>query len=375
MIHWGLRAFTLAAAVSTAAVGVAAAETSPGASIVLVDVQTLKAPDSLPRPRDVRLDGEGALVLTVAGQGVVRVPFDGTSIGEPQVLVPENGDGIPVAVHLGLSPEMLVVSAPASILRWFDRRAASYRSGALGTWGSREDAPISFFEDIDVQGKRIAVLGLMRAAEGGQGMSPDGAIAWTGSMDRLPSLQRLAYAKSGKGARPYDACAIFMVGKIRFLPDGRLLLVRGAEPGIHLYSPAGRLLRSWDGSDLDLDLRCDLDDDALVRLGQQPRARLDYINRFKVVDEVLPTSLGPALLVRTVDDEGTHWELALLADDGSISTVPVPFRSKSRSAVLRGDAHGVDLVLALHHLLPDPDADSDPVLVGMRLERRTEAAD
>ena len=248
---------------------------------------------------------------------------------------------------LGVSSRLLAVSSPMSQLLWI-ARGRQGMTGQLGTWGSPDEAPISFFNDIDVHGRELAILGLMRSDTG---MSPDGAIAWIGELqDSAIALHPIAYSKAGKGARPFDRCSGFAVGKVRFLDDGRLILVPGAEPGIDLYSRDGRLQRTWDSVALGLDLRCDFDERTMLRYNSDVQARLDYINRFDTVDEVLPTSDGPALLIRSANEGGTNWRIVLLGEDGLTQVVTVPIHSQSRRARLRGDVFGDHLLLILREI-------------------------
>jgi hypothetical protein len=327
------------------------APSAGAASPTLQETARLELPPRLSGASDLRFEDGQILLLSVRGVGAVRARFDGTSLASEQVLVPEGSDGgIVIPEHLGASPALLAVSAPMSQLVWIER-GRGRASGRLGTWDTPDTAPISFFEDIDVSGRRLAILGLMRSESG---MSPDGAIAWIGQLGAGDvELRPLAYSLAGKGAQPFDACSVFAVGKVRFLAGGEILLVPGAEPGVYLYSTAGKLLRTWDSGDLGLDLRCDFGEEKMLHFNSDVHARLDYVNRFVTVDEVLPTEHGPALLIRSADGKGTRWTLALLGDDGSVRKLEVPIRSPSRRAHLRGDVLGDRLLLILREFLPE----------------------
>jgi hypothetical protein len=233
----------------------------------------------------------------------------------------------------------------------------------------QENAPISFFEDIDLHGDRLAILGLMRSDTG---MSPDGAVAWVGSIGpRDVDLQPVHYSAAGKGARPFDACSGFAAGKVRFLDDGRLLVVPGAEPGIFLYSTEGKLERTWDTVSLGLDLRCDFDDDTLLHFNSDVPARLEYIARFLTVDEALPTSPDPSLLLRRVDADETRWHMVLLHEDGSTTRIDVPVTASSRKAHLWGDVRGDRILLVLREFLPTP-GEEWAELIELRLRKGDE---
>lgn len=336
------------------ALALALAVGSPaGAAPELSLVHRSLLPESLRYAADVRFDDAEALVVSAWKLGAVRVAYSEGTVGNPQMLVPETtgSEGIVLAEHLGLSRWFLVVSSPASLLLWRER-SEGRRAGRLGTWGSPDRAPISFFEDVDLWQNRLAIVGLMRSD---RGMSPDGAVAWLGEVGSAEvELRPLAYSQAGEGARPFMACGGHMLGKIRFLDDGRLVLVPGAEAGVYLYSRGGRLERTWDTVPLGLEPMCDFDDDTLVALAGDARNRLAHLNRFVAVDEILPISKTPALLLRRVGAEGTTWDLVLLKADGKTERLRVPIASPSPKARLHGDVRGDRIVLILSHYVPDP---------------------
>lgn len=344
------------------AVAAVLAGSSPaGAAQELSLVHRSVLPEALRHAADVRFDGAEALVVSAWKLGAVRVPYSEEVVGNAQILVPEttDPDGIVIAEHLGLSRWFLVVSSPASLLHWSER-GGGQRSGRLGTWGSPDRAPISFFEDVDLWENRLAVVGLMRSA---RGMSPDGAVAWVGEVGSSEvDLRPLAYSQAGQGARPFMACGGHMLGKIRFLRDGRVVLVPGAEAGVFLYSREGMLERTWDTAPLGLEPMCDFDDDTLVALAGSARNRLDHLNRFVTVDEILPISSTPGLLLRRVGPAGTVWDLVLLKADGKTERVRVPITSPSPKARLRGDVRDDRFVLILSHYVPDPGQERSEII-------------
>lgn len=325
--------------------------TSASAVLSLVEIDRWTLPLKLAGAADLRFEDGGTLLMSVRGVGVVRSSFSEGTFKSIDVLLPEGKTGgIVIPENLGASEALLAVSAPMSQLVWVDRSKVGV-SGQLGAWGTPDTAPISFFEDIDVFGNKLAILGLMRSEHG---MSPDGAVAWIGHLSKGEvTLEPLAYSKAGKGARPFDACSVFAVGKVRFLADGRLLLVPGAEPGVYLYNSEGKLLRTWDTSSLGLNLRCDFDDEKLILFNSDVHARLDYINRFSTVDEILPTEAGPAILIRWADERGTYWKMAVLGEDGVVEMMDVPVRSPSTRAHLRGDVLDGKILLVLREFLPE----------------------
>lgn len=330
--------------------GLAPKAPAPG-PFALEPVAKITLRGELARLADVRFDGDDKLLLSAYGYGVAQATYDRKSARAPQLLLPEDrSTGIVIPQYLASSSDYLAIASPMSQMIWW-QRGRTDRYAVLGTWGPTGEAPISFFEDLDIRGDRLAVLGLMR---GERSMSPDGAIAWTARLsDPRPRLEPLAFSTTGVGAQPYDRCAVFSIGKLRFLVDGSLLLVRGAEPGIHLYSPDGKLLKTWDSRGLGLDLRCDFDEQTGARYGSVVESRIAYVNRFVTVDEVLPTHPHPSLVMRWVVGKETRWKLVVLREDGTTAEVPLPVVYPSDRMHLRGDVRGDRLVLITQEDLPD----------------------
>jgi hypothetical protein len=311
-------------------------------ALELVEVHSQDLPAQLAGARDVRWDGDEEILLSARGAGVVRLSYRQGRLGEPAVLVPEKDGGIAIALHLAASPTFLAIASPMSEMLW-QHRGRGAIAGRLGTWHSGDRTGLSFFEDIDLHGSRLAILGLMRAHDG---MSRDGAIAWTADLGKSPvELRPLAYAVAGKGARPFDACSTFEIGRVRFLADGRLLLVPGAEPGIQLFSPAGHLLRTWDTARMGVDVRCNFGEKQMLQFAADDDARMRYLSKLTYVDEVFATTHGPAVLVKRPEPPGRRWTLYLLGDDGKVAEVAVPWALPSPNARIRGDIRGDRLIL------------------------------
>jgi hypothetical protein len=324
------------------AVGLAGAAAFAAApDLALEEVSVLELRGALAGSRDVRWDGEHHLLFT-CGLGVVRVPYRNGVLGEASVVVPEKGEGgIVIAQHLAASSEYLAVASPMSEMLWLERGGSG--AGRLGSWQSADGGGISFFESIDLQGSRLAILGLMRSPAG---MSPDGAVAWTADLGKAPvKLQPLAYSSAGKGARPFDACAAFGIGKVRLLNDGQILLAPGAEPGILLYSAEGKLERAWDTTRMGIDVRCDFGDAQLLIYGSDDGARRRFLAEMTVIDELFETALGPAALVRHPVGAGPRWSLFLLGADGVGDEIRFPWTSAEKNAEIAGDVRGDRLIM------------------------------
>ena len=295
-------------------------------------------PESLKRANDVRWAGPETALLAVSLTGAVELALD-PARNEFQILTPD-GHGsqeIWLTSRLGVSESYMAVAGPVFSLGW-KPRASSALAGKVD---------IEDIEDVDVWADRVAVLGLRRGEE--QMIAPDGAVAWTGSFALgLADLDPIHFSSAGRGARPFDICANFELGGVRFLPDGSLIVVPGAEPGIYLYSSQGKLLHTWQSEPLGLDALCDFDDAQRDLMSEVPLARWAWINRFRTVDEVLPFPQGPGLVIRYVTESGTRWEIKVLRKGAPALTWKLPITSRSNDARLRGDVRGDRVLILLY---------------------------
>lgn len=280
------------------------------------------------RPTDIRWeDGEHVLIADL-DQGIARVRAVSS---DPPEWLPEwpAGKGVGSRYqYLGRSQHYMATADLAFGLRW---RGSDPADAIVSQ-------PIEYVADLDVHGDRLLLAGLRRDDEGKLGA--DGAFAWLASLPGgalrpiLPFTNRAAI----------EDCAGFHVASVRFLSDGSFLIVPGAEPGIYLYDAQGRLQRNFDSERLNLLSQCQMSRDEQALATSQPEARQRWINRHRVVDEVVELPSGPALLIRSREADVTRWELAPLRNG---EARPLPFTSSSPRAHLSADARNGRLVLLI----------------------------
>ncbi|HVR10937.1 MAG TPA: hypothetical protein VMW75_23040, partial [Thermoanaerobaculia bacterium] len=204
--------------------------------------------------------------------------------------------------------------------------------------------PISIVQDLDLAGNRLLLLGNPEWS-----LNPAPSVAWVGPLSEHPAkdLQPLPLYDSGGAKSPGLAnCDELLLGAARFLPDGSLFVVPGFQPGAHLFSATGRLLRTWDTTSLGLDaLDCaHLSAADHYSFGRSPRARFDYLNQHRVLDEVLPLKEGPGLLIRSVKDGKVTWDLTILQSGERVLTYQVPIAGELPYDRLHGDVRGNRIV-------------------------------
>lgn len=328
-----LRIF-LGVALIGAAPGLLPAAPTPADCLTLADGGEL--PPILEWSRDVRFGAGGALYFSSRQQGVLewqRGSFEPAlwtpaGTGRNEVYLPD---------QLAASADRIVVSSSLFAFG-FGRRQGK---------GLEQVRPFDEIGDLDVFGERLAILGAQRDAKGEY--APEGALAWTGRIGTDPlSWTPLFLSESGEHALNFARCGQMRVGALRFLADGSLFLVPGVEGGAYLYGPAGQLERAFAAEKLGFDTGCPLDQKAANDYGIDEEGRWAWVNRRRVVDDVLPLPDGRiGLLVRELKDGKPRFELVRVDRGGSIDRCTVPVATDHVFARLKADVRGDEIVLLL----------------------------
>lgn len=278
---------------------------------------------------DVRWTGDDVILLAAGRNGALRVRFL-PDWGRPEsVFSVSTGRSVWGASHLGVSGKYLAASPGAFAVSW-----KKLPDGVL------ETEAFQIVADLDVHEDRLLVLGGRFDEEGR--FATDGAIAWIGSLGKgLRDLKPVRYSTDGPGAYSMGACGPYPLGGVRFLADGRFVVVPVVEPGAFLHDATGKLLRTWDTAALGIDVDCrKLKEEQMSHLLADLPAREAWLAQRRIVDDVLPLRQGPGLLVRRVEKGGTRWQLIVLKLDGTTSTVEVPFTCPSPKCHARADVRG-----------------------------------
>ncbi|HEX2223087.1 MAG TPA: hypothetical protein VHN15_02650 [Thermoanaerobaculia bacterium] len=322
-----------------ALVGILSAATPSGAppALRISSEITLPTP-ALERARDVRWAGDNSVYLGLGIDGAVEVKLDPAHLAPREMIQGSSKPGGFWGVErIAASSMFFVAAGPALSLTW--RRLDD---------PARVEHAFEGIQAIDVRGNRLAILGVMRDEQ--REVGKDGAIAWAGSLDKnLEDLRPFLYDISGRGARAMGRCILNYVGAVRFLKDGGLAVLPGVQPGVHLYDPEGRLVRTWDTASLGIDADCgSLSEEQYVRLMGRSAERQAWVNRRQTVDTLLPLDQGLGVVVRRVQSGRTRWGLKLLRRDGSSATYAIPIEGSNEFFHLKGDARSGRVVFLLY---------------------------
>ena len=326
----------LASLAVLASLGGSAVAAQTASSIrVLIDRQI---PAPVDQPTDVRWRDDDSVWLSSLGGGVYQLPVD-PDRGGPGLVEASRRAGWRW-VHLATDGDRLAGAYPAFHLWWMDAKftdsGGSYSLEHIG--------------DLDLGGGRLLILGLQRNEAGA--LAADGKIAWLGRLGAdLTEFRPVLPSRAGPGASTLQDCALLLMSKVRFLADGSFVVVPGVDPGIFLFDTTGRLVRTWETAPLNLDQGCLLDEAQRRSFSTDLDARMAWLDRRRVIDEVVPLGKDIGLIVRSRIDGTTRWELLRLrAADGTVEHIDVPVVSPSRWTHLRGDVRGDRLVLLLTEL-------------------------
>lgn len=296
---------------------------------------------------DVRVMDEGRILLAVGRNGLVecswgrfqdcRTIISGGNEASDKRLPRFDFTSLAAA-----SGRYAAVGSGFGAVAVLDRQAGAFKTISFA-------API----DMDAGGGSLVILGSQRT--NGQ-WAPDGGIAWFGNLENgLAGVKPILFSSTSSNAKSIGYCGQLLTGGVRFFPNGSFVVVPGVDPGIFLFDALGRLIRTWETDGLGFLDRCPLDDAQARSLGSL-EPRMAWINRNRVIDEVLSLDQGPAVIVRTVAGGVVSWEVVLFLFNGRIQRERLPFSSKSGFTRLRADRKGSRVVFLLTEHTSDPPA-------------------
>jgi hypothetical protein len=203
--------------------------------------------------------------------------------------------------------------------------------------------------DIDLSGDRLLLLGY---APPGLSEATSG-VAWIGSLGaRLEDWKPVLQDVAGRRMDSFLKCGILNIGAARFLPDGAFVVAPGFQPGVHLFSPQGELVRTWSSQEVGLTTDCTaMTQETSGRFTDDLAARVSWYNQHRVLDDILPLPQGPGLLVRSMGNDGkVRWDLVVL-ESRRIATYSVPVTGGPAER-LHGDVRDGKIVLLLGAAAP-----------------------
>lgn len=274
---------------------------------------------------DVRWASDDSIYVSSYVAGVHRVNTASGKVA-PAAFV-ESGRNCRSCSRLGVSDRYVVTAFPAFQMAWKEWNRPRIHNYLF-------DAVV----DLDLHGDRLLMLG--SRSEGGR-WAPDGAIAWTGSLDeQLKDLRPILFSRQGPKAMTISRCGFLEPGAVRFASDGSFVIVPGVEPDVYLYDRTGKLVHTWQTTSLGFVDRCDLTEPQVDELSRDPEQRARWRAARVMVDDVLITAAGPALLLHEFRAGAARWTMVVLQRNGPPRRIVLPFSIQSDVASLRADVRG-----------------------------------
>jgi hypothetical protein len=284
---------------------------------------------------DIRWASDTQVFIAEGVNGVSVRRVDAPRVVESYAIPPAKKGGFFFASRMAASASYVVAASPLNAYTWRARKAGAAVHPAV---------PFGMMIDVDVHGDTVAMLG---GDTDGAGGTPKGIVSLASLSRNVEDRRILMEGPTGRKGKELVRCHFFEPGAVRFLPDASLLIVPGLTSGVFQYDKNGKLLRTWQTDTLNVLDDCRIDDAQMIEMAADFAKRTEYVNRFTTVEDILPFEDTPALLLRTVRNNATTWEIAYLNDGGKITRAPLPFRSPSPRAHLRGDVRRDRIALLL----------------------------
>jgi hypothetical protein len=204
-------------------------------------------------------------------------------------------------------------------------------------------SPLFLAIDVAVSGENLYLLGWPADVNGVNNGA--GVAVWKGGLNsHFETFQPLHRIQSGPRAVAIfnDSLPVYG-GALAVESDGTLDVMTAAEPGIFQYTPDG-VLRHRLGARLG-ELVMRRMHDINFTFGDDPVGRYrNVVNRQPVIDDLVATADGPAIVVRTVKDDVVQWELWYPNDDRIDRRVKLNISRRGPFGHLSCDARSRDLV-------------------------------
>lgn len=207
--------------------------------------------------------------------------------------------------------------------------------------------------DLAVRGDRTCVVGY---APSPPVADQTDVATWCGgpsdSWQELKPLHRIHHSRALKVFRDADP---YFGGRVAIEPNGTVDVITGVEAGVFRYGPDGRLNEV---------LGKGVDDLVLASMGDiRGRFAADIENRYRlllnaqpIIDDLVATPAGPAIVVRLADHDRIHWELWYPLSSGGIGTrIRLGIERIGPYGHLRCDAQG-DRLACVGSLPPQKEA-------------------
>ena len=284
---------------------------------------------------DVSWSGADALLIAT-DLGVYRVNASG---GTPKQVI----NNVPLPDGLPDPTALASDGQSVSAISWNSNGGFALRLGDR----KRLEAQSSFRlipMDVAVLGSRACVVGF--APTPSSDVSKDAAV-WCGSpSDSWRELKPLHYIRDGHAKELFQNAPGSFGGRIAIEADGTVDVITSAQPGVFRYASNGTFKEVLGKSIDDLVLESMAEIRGRFANDLENRYRL-LLNVQPVIDDLVVTPTGPAIVVRIAAGDKIHWELWYPQRSGGVGDrLRLGIERIGPYGHLRCDARGADLACA-----------------------------
>lgn len=274
-------------------------------------------------------------VLLATEKGILRYSLR-TRAAEPLISTTPLPDGLANPVTVSSDGASVVTTSHVSIggyaMRLADRKRLSAIRVAL------------FPLDVAVRGPTQCILGMHMNRQ------TDEAV-FCGPVEKSWLKYKPAHRISSGDKSLRFAYALAQAGAIALAADGTLAVITNVEPGVFRYAPDGTLLETLGRSFDELVLPMTQEMGRRFATDVDGRYRL-VINTQPILEDLVLTPRGPAIVVRIADKNRIRWELWWpRADNRAVPPTPLGIDRIGPFGHLKCDARGT--ALACIGALPD----------------------
>jgi hypothetical protein len=260
---------------------------------------TIPVPPAIGRfAADVAWENAGS-VLIASDRGVQRYSLRTRAV-ERLVSTMPLPDGLPDPVAVASDGASVVAISPITVGGYAMRLSDRKRLGAMRV----NLLPL----DVAVRGQRACLVAFQMSEETADAV-------WCGPVDKS-WLKYAPVHRLTSGAASFRSAQSFArLNAIALAEDGSLTVITSAEPGVFHYAPDGKLLQISGQSFDELVLHMTPELSKRFAADVEGRYRL-LLNTQPIIEDLVLTPRGPAIVVRIAEKERVRWELWWPRADG-----------------------------------------------------------
>jgi hypothetical protein len=198
--------------------------------------------------------------------------------------------------------------------------------------------------DVAVSGSHSCVIGFATSPSSEELKD---VAAWCGGIsDSWPELKPLHFLRNDHARELFRSAAAPFGGRVVIEPDGTVDVITSVQPGVFRYGADGKLKEVLGQSIDDLVIESMKEIRGRFAMDLENRYRL-LLNAQPLIEDLVATPKGPAIVVRIAEGDKIHWELWYPLRSGGVGErIRLGIDRIGPYGHLRCDTFGSDLACA-----------------------------